>query len=56
MNQMRGTITMEQAAKIRELRASFGWGPRTIAKHIGVSAGAANGVIYLGNMSPAMRS
>lgn len=52
MNQVRGTLSLEQAEEIRRLRRVFGWGQNTIAKHLGVSAAAVSGIIYLGNLAP----
>jgi ribosome-binding protein aMBF1 (putative translation factor) len=51
MNQARSTISIEQAAEVRRLRELHGWGQNTIAKHLGISPGAAGGVIYLGNLA-----
>ncbi len=52
MNQARGTISLEQAAEVRRLRETHGWGQSTIAKRLGISPGAVSGVIWLGNLAP----
>lgn len=51
MNQRRPTLTMQQAAEIREMRARTGRGPKAIAEALGVSCAAVSGVLYLGNLS-----
>ena len=52
MNQLRGTITLEQAAEVRRLHEAHGWGQNTIAKRLGISPGAVSGVLYLNNLAP----
>lgn len=51
MNQRRPTLTMQQAAEIREMRAKTGRGPKAISDALGVSRAAVSGVLYLGNLS-----
>lgn len=52
MNQVRSTLSLEDAARVRALRAETGWGPKRIAEALGVSRAAVSGVLYLGNLSP----
>lgn len=39
----------EDVRAIKDLRKETGWGDTKIAKHLGLSTGAVQGVIYKGN-------
>lgn len=54
-NRRKRTTTYQEAEQVRSLHAD-GWTPSQICKHLGLTRGSVNGIIYLGQISEADRA